>query len=208
MRYITTPPFLMFLAGVVLVAGVGSPFAFASDEPEKWVNAIAAAGAVAGFLFAAAAKFHADARDRAFALLVEFQKDKDLNNAIRNVGTFFRLNQGLDVNTVIQLYNSHGRYEIKLRRDIDLVGNFFEDMAIAVRCKEINEEIIEEYFNGLLIRYCVHMRNNNIFFVLRNNPPIANAPFGDTRRPEVFYNLDELYDRWWPRYYYRWCYPI
>ena len=136
---------------------------------------MAAAGAVAGFLFTAAVKFHADARDRAFALLVEFQKDKDLNKAIRNVGIFFRLNQGLDVNTVIQLYKSHDRYAIKLRRDIDLIGNFYEDMAIAVKCKEINEEIIEEYFKGLLIRYCVHMRNNNIFLVLRNNPPIANA---------------------------------
>ncbi len=207
MRYITTPNFLMILAAAALLAGVGAPLQFAA-KPEEWVIAFAAGGAVAGFLFTAAVKFHADARDRAFALLLEFQKDKHINNAMRNVGIFFKLNQGLDVNTVIQLYDSHGMHEIKLRKDIDIIGNFFEDMAIAVKCKEINEEILEEYFNGMFIRYYSHIKNNNILLVIRNDPPIVNSPYGDTRTPEVFYNLDKLYDRWWPRYYYRWRYPI
>ena len=207
MRYITTPTFLIILAALALLAGVGAPLRFAA-EPEKWAIAVAAGGAVAGILFTAAAKFHADARDRAFALLLAFQKDKDLNNAIRNVGIFFKLNHGLDVNTVIQFYNSHGRKEIKMRHDIDTIGNFFEDMAIAIKCKEINEEILEEYFNGIFLRYYRHIKNNNFLLVSRNNPPIEKSPFGDTTRPEIFYNLDELHDRWWPRYYYRWRYPI
>ena len=197
----------MILAVVVLVVGVGAPLQFAA-KPEEWAVALAAAGAVAGFLFTAAVKFHSDARDHAFKLLTAFLENNELNDAFRNVGIFFRLNQGLDVNTVIQLFNSHGKHEIKLRQDIYRVGNFFEDMATAIKYKETNESILEEYFNGMLARYYQYMRDNNIFRVLRNNPPIANSPFGGTWRPEVFYNLDKLYERWWPRYYYRWRYPI
>ena len=69
------------------------------------------------------------------------------------------------------------------------------------------EEILEEFFAGIFIRYYAHMRDNNIVRVLRNNPPIKNSPFGTTTRSDVLSNLDGLYDLWLQRYYYRWRYP-
>ena len=168
---------------------------------KDWALLIVVGSAVAGFLFSAGVTLHAHARDRAFNLIQIIPKDKELGAAFKNVGAFFGLNnKGLDESDVIKLYNLQSNNAIKLRGDIILVGNYFEDMALSILYKEINEEMIENSFRGTFVRYYEYIRDNHILEVLRNNPPMNKSPFGKTIRPELFCNLDELYGRWGPRY--------
>lgn len=204
-RKITTPTSLIALALILLVLGIYGAFGWKTGrpslKPDEPLFLILVAGAtIAGILFTAAAKFHSDAVRRAFALVSAFRKDTELVSAFSNISAFFRLNEKLDIDDLNKLFNSQGKNEIKLWKDISIIGNFLEDMAISIIYMEVNEEILEEFFGGVLIRFYLNMIENNIFTFARNNPPIANSPFGNTRRPKIFINVDTLYYRWKKRY--------
>lgn len=221
MRYITTPTVLIISAFFFLGCGLatllllllppetpgetakltGSILSTTPTAPTyNWLILTIAAGAVASFLFTSGVKLHAEARDRAFKVIAVFRKDPELEAAFQNVGAFFKLNKVLDEKDVIQLYNSRSKNAIKLRGDISLVGNFFEEVAIAILNREINEAMVQASFSDTLVRYYEYMRDKHILKVLRNNPPIDNSPFRKVRRPQIYCNLDELYKRWWLPY--------
>lgn len=204
-RTITTPTSLIALALIFLVLGIYGAFGWKTGRPslnpdEPLLLILVAGATIAGILFTAAAKFHSDARDRAFALVSAFRNDTELDSAFNNIGLLFRLNKIFDIDDLTKLYNSQGKNEIQLWKDIYIIGNFFEDMAVSIIHMEVNEDILEDFFGGVLIRFYLNMSANNFFTIMRNNPPIANSPFGNTRRPEIFININTLYYRWKKRY--------
>ena len=203
MRWITAPGTLIVVAVIVLVLGVYGTFWWKTgrtnlkpDEPLLLVLIFSAA--VAGFLFNSAAKFHSEMRDRAFNLLQTNNITKPYLEAYANVFRTLRRNKDLSQEKIVKIYVSKDARDIQFRNDIKVVGNFFEEMAIAIKCKEANEELLEEFYIGLFIRFYESIQR--FIPVIRNNPKIPNSPFEETSRIEVYSSLDWLYERWKPRY--------
>lgn len=158
---------------------------------------ISAVAIVIGVLFNGAVKLHSEMRDRAFDLLLINRKDKIYREASSNLATFFRVNNCLSRDDIIQIYKSHDKYVVKIRQSIMVVGNFFEEMAIAIKYKEVNEQILEEFYHGIFLRF--YGRISPFLPILRNEIDPKISPWGDIIRREVYCELDYLYERWKPR---------
>jgi len=202
-RWVTTPGPLMLFSLIVVGLGFGLPFWFA-DPPKDYVLVMAAAAAVGGFLFTASANFHAHARDRAFVFIEAYRKDKELHDAFRNVAPhFINPEDPIDLAYLLKLNKSDIETDIKLVEDMELIGTFFEDMATEILYKEINGDILEAYFDGVLVRYYDLFKKNDVLRFWINDPPIEGSPYGNTTRPEILVNMKKLYGSWEPRYWKR-----
>ena len=181
MRHITTPGFLMLLAVAVLAAGVGGPFLL-TENPKAWMIVLAAAGAVAGFLFNSAIKFHSEMRDRAFDRMESATRDEQF---LKEIGTVFGFIRKYDAES---LTNKQLEYIVaarisaldkeesqdagegeeeaegktpyndpilaaKTKKAFYLVANFFDEMAIGIYAREMNEVMLRDFYIGIFMRF-------------------------------------------------------
>lgn len=154
---------------------------------------ISAVAIVIGVLFNGAVKLHSEMRDRAFTLILTNRQDKAYMDAIVFVNEFFRNNTNLSADAIAAMYKSKEENDKNLCKNIRLVGNFYEDMAISIKYKEVNEPIIEEYFIGIFIRF--YEKIEDFLPEMRRVWPPDTAS-----RIEVFCELDELYRKWKPKH--------
>jgi hypothetical protein len=198
-RFVTTPNFLICLSLVVLGLGFAVPFLILGN-PKEYVFVMVSGGAISGFLFTAAIKFHSEMRDRAFEFLVEQRRNDQLfKDASLHISIHFRLNPNLSINDVKQLWRSTENYETKLRNDILTVGNVFETIAISIRHKEVHEGLLQDFYAGILVSYYEKLKDSYLP-VIRNYPHLDEPLLGNGERIEIFCDLDWLYRRWKPRY--------
>lgn len=206
-RLVLSPTFLAILSFGFLTGGIVAPFLLTgnihrdvrlpgSTNPKDLVVLTAAAAAIAGFLFTAAVKFFADARDRAFNFLLTGQNSKEFLAALAQIARFFRYNPALrDHDALRRLLQSENPEDVAcleehLVRHVRFAGNHFEEMALAIKAREANNELLEDYYAGILIRF--YDQALPVLERLRaNKHRIA---------PEVFRNVDWLYSRWSGRY--------
>jgi hypothetical protein len=78
------------------------------------------------------------------------------------------------------------------------VCNFFEELAIGVRSRQINEFIVKEFYQGMLCRVAQFVEP--WLPVVRNSPLVERHPFGSVSKPEVYENMFWLHERWSPTY--------
>ena len=208
MRY-ATPGRLAFLAFISLVAGVLAPFVmtglFGLVEPvepaegelkpqaKDWAILAAAGVGIAGFLFNSAVKFHSEMCDRAFQFLKTAQENRILLNSMNSTGRFFKINTNRK-----DIINEYKR-NTKLRQSIRDFGNFCEEMAIAIKYREVNESILEEFYSSMFIRFYDNIRNDILPEIRRQGPQDNPWSPKEPTRPLTYENLDWLYKRWTPR---------
>lgn len=207
-RLVLSPAFLAVLSFCFLAGGIIAPFLLTgnihhavrlpgSTNPRDLVVLTAAAAAIAGFLFTAAVKFFADARDRAFNFLLTGQNSKEFLGALSHIARFFRCNPALRdhdaLRRLLQSENPEDRacLEHHLIRHVRIAGNHFEEMALAIKAREANNELLEDFYAGILVR-----------FYEQAHPVFERSRSNEFRRaPEVFRNVDWLYSRWSRRYH-------
>ena len=125
MRHLTAPGLLVFLSIAIFVLGVAAVI----WQGKEWAIVLAVAAGIAGFFFNSAVTFHSQLRDRAFTLLLTTRADTRYDNAFDNIGMLFTLNARLTQDKIIELYSSTDKNAIKLRKDITLIANFYEEMG-------------------------------------------------------------------------------
>ena len=120
-------------------------------------------------------------------------------DSIASIGFVNKLNGTIDESKAISVYTSKDKMDKKYLRKMFFVYNFFEEMAIGIKNNQINEEIVKEYYIGMLFR--VYSNTSAFLPVVRNFPNLVkNHPFGEVMRPEIFVNVDWLFERWLPAY--------
>ena len=181
--------------------------------------------AISGIFLTSAVKLHSEARDEAFKVLRQSTDDTNLYKHMRVIRDFDRtLKESQispsdfapylydDINTcdnpkIIKIHNNFLSNQTSNNQRADIVvsifkvGNFFEEIMIAIEQKEINETMLYEFYNGMFIRFYSQIRHYLLY--LRNDPS-ANInhvhSHGATRVPELFVGLDKLWERWAVRY--------
>ena len=78
------------------------------------------------------------------------------------------------------------------------VGNFFEQLAIAVKANEVNEGLLYDFYCGMFYRSYMYMRD--FMPVLRNDDRFPDHSHGQAQLPELFATVQWLFDRWKPCY--------
>lgn len=174
--------------------------------------------AAAGVIFTGAATLHSQARDRAFKLLESSVEDAELFAAMKAVRDFFwrcrRDNLPIAVfarfiyDKDIEAVPEHCRAAVieiegnersaDILEAVFIVGNFFEQLAIAVKFKEVNEGILYEFYCGMLYRSYLYMRE--FMPILRNDDQLVSHSHGAAQLPELFTTVQWIFDRWAPCY--------
>lgn len=155
---------------------------------------ISAIAIVIGVLFNAAVKLHSEMRDRAFNLILTNRLDEKYQKAATIFGEFLHNNRNVTVDVIANMYKSNDAYDKKVCRSVRLLGNFYEEMAIAIDYKEVNEPMLADFYVGMFIRFYEEIR---IFLpVIRDEMPAQLSPRGTGARREVYCKLDDLYRKW------------
>lgn len=144
-------------------------------------------------VFNAGVRLHGDIRKTTAPFLRKSQSSELLNqfNLIGRFKTKYQFEIGDDPTSI---YLSEKEENQKFIEALFEVGNFFEQMAIGVKCHEVNERGLNEFYCGMLIRYWESTRN--FMPMIRNVPLLPNHRHGKTQRPEIFINVEWLYSRW------------
>jgi hypothetical protein len=154
----------------------------------------------AGVLLSNGVRIRSEKSDRAFKYLIEHGNQAALRSAAKNVTLFFRNNGTLDKNRAIELYVLR-RYDADIAKVLDdlvLYINFLEEMAIGIKCGDIDERVLREFYCGIVIRMYDRIAGP-LLEVMRNFPErIDGHPLGNAQRPDLFVNLVWLADRWRP----------
>jgi hypothetical protein len=152
----------------------------------------------AGVFFTGAVKLHSEERDRAFRFLTENQNSRDLLDAMVLAGHLRTLNGIFTQEQAAELYLSRAPDSRGVIKKLATVANFFEEMAIGIRSLQINEYIVKEFYLGMLYRFGIFMEP--FMPIIRNTPVIDGHPFGNVSRPEVYENMQWLFQRWRSEY--------
>ncbi len=189
-------PYHLYFLILVLIGFLLWLFLIKIRDPQPYLIIISAFVLVIGFLFTAVVTLHSKMIDQAFKMILTFRNDKDYHDATHYLGYFFKANKNLTVDDIIEIFTDD-RY-MKVRVSLYKVANFYEQMAIAVKYREINEPITEEFFIGIFIRF--YETTKDFFPVIRNQVDVDPRPFGAVTRSEVYCEIDNLYKKWKPRY--------
>jgi len=158
------------LFGLLLIAG----FIVAHADTKLVVGS--AFLVTAGVIFTAAVKLHSD--DRAYRFLAENVNSAELLAALSFIARLRALNGGaISTEQAMELYTSRDPDCRKVTQKIQIACNFFEEMAIAIRSRQINEFIVQEFYAGMLYRAGNFVMP--MLPIIRNEPPISGHPFGD-----------------------------
>ncbi len=148
----------------------------------------------ASVIFTAAVKLHSEERDRAFRFLTENHNNKALLEAMGVIGRVRARNPSVSRDQATKLYLSVDPDHRAFIAQLFSVCNFFEEMAIGVKNRQINENIVKDFYAGMLFRTGTFVEF--LLPIIRNDPRVPNHPFGEAKRPEVFENMEWLYRRW------------
>lgn len=178
--------FVVILAGVLLFP----------KSPKDYLILISAIAIIIGVLLTSAVTLHSQMRDRSFELLKANRDDKNYKDSMGKIVRFLKDHPDLSKQEIVKLYVSTETNDIALCEAIKTVGNFYEEMAIAIIHKEVNEPLLRDFYIGIFVRF--YQRIQPFLPVIRNE--VDEHPFGIKPRPEVYIRLDELYERWHPIY--------
>lgn len=173
---------------------------------------ISAFVAIVGFLFNSSVKLHSELRDRTFDFLKMNRESGEYLDACRFLGQYFNEHASItpeeakllisketeDQETEDKGQSAKGPDYAELRKHLYIIGNLFEEMALAIKYKEVTESILADFFMGIFIRF--YENAGPYIVVLRNPKTLPDSIYGERERPEVFCTLDDLYKRWKPRY--------
>ncbi|AZO22713.1 MAG: DUF4760 domain-containing protein [Mesorhizobium sp.] len=190
---------LYVMSSVLMLLGIFIFVAAISRHDKDLVTAASIFTAGAAAVFAVAAKFQADERDRAFRFLTENVNSKELMTSMHFVGRIINSNNDIDALLARNICVSRDTNDVALISKITYVYNFFEEMAIAVANKQVNERILRDYYVGTICRFT---ESTVVFLpIMRNFPEIIEGhPWVKRQRPDMFVNAIWLYVRWRPYY--------
>lgn len=198
LKYITTPEALItisvfFLAGSILVAFNAETIGFNITNP---FLIISAGSAISSFLFISGANIHTQLRDRAYKYLENIKQNEKLHKSSKIVMDFINANKDKNhtYHNVLQMYNSskEGKEVIE---SIRILSNLYEEMAIAIKYKEVNELLLKEYYRANFISFYKQLRDMGVWEAKKIQNEM-NGFYIDKVRNEVHENLYYLYKRW------------
>ena len=174
--------------------------------------------AIGGVVFTNAASLHSQRRDRAFAFLAKSVDDETFFAAMRTVRNVYWTARDAQLPISAIAANIHHleleRVDVNLRAPLQAlfaeyepdvinqavieVGNFFEQLAIAVKHRETNEDMLYDFYCGMFWRSYLYLVD--FMPMIRNLPNVPGHSHGEAELPEIFSSLDWLFARWAPRY--------
>lgn len=164
-----------------------------------YLTAVTVIFASVAALLAAAVKFQAEERDRAFKFLTENTNSKELIASLGFVGRVITKNEIFDESVAVAVYTSRDPRDKEFLAHVTNVYNFFEEMAIAIKNKQVNERIIKQFYAGPLCRFGDFTKV--LLPIIRNHPEIIpEHPWGEKKRPDAFVYAEWLHERWTPYY--------
>ena len=193
---ITSPGTLIFASAVFVSIGVGIViYSSRRSNLRASLIAISITIAAAGYLFNARIALHSQLRDRAFNFLLESRDSSDLSKSLKKVSLYFR-RYNPTRQEIARLYasNSEKEEDLELHDSITTVGNFFEEMAVAIYFKEINEYLIKEYYRGSFLKFFEDIEP--FLETIRGHTAEGKQILGNRNRDYVFEKLEWLYHRW------------
>jgi hypothetical protein len=163
---------------------------------KDWVLLPAAGAAIAGYLYTSAVNLHTQRKDEAFQFLTRVDHSESFLRAIGNVNRFFESNEALSQEQIIEIVTPGGSEKFRtIQDDIRRVANFYEEMAIAIKYGHVQEELLEEFYSGLLIKFYESFKN----FL----PELRKLK----KREDLYCNVVALHSHWLPKYEKLFCEP-
>ena len=193
--------FVPLVGGIALLIGAGTGYAIV----------VSALFVLAGVFINTSVKFHSDMRERAIAFIDKSKTDTKLFSSfkgLRNLGTYCLL-YDLDPAEIARRCFRQGAKPFvharggtidpdQILEDFYRVGNFYEQVHLAVSCRDANEHILFEYYGGVFIR---HYRILSAFLPqARNTGRSQDHPLGPIAALEMYTGIETLFKRWHPRY--------
>jgi hypothetical protein len=189
-------PVALLVASAVSLILLCAIIYFKLDHLKDYAVIVTALVLISGFLFNSAIKLYSETRDRTVDFITENRRNdhfKICSRAFGNLMTSFHDSfndktdfSDKDINKVLA-WESQG---ISFKEAVLTLGNFYEDMAIAIKYGQAAEPMLEDYYLGMFVRFF----NTAKFFlpVIRNSQPVL--------RPDVYREMEDLYTKWKPKY--------
>ncbi len=177
-----------------------------AQNPQGLILAASAIFLAAGVLLSNAISILDVTRNRAFEMIKESKDQEDFFPAMRLVRDRFfekQLTSGQMKKQAYIIYFSHYKEDQEVKKALFRISNFFEQIWISIDYNEMKEEIIEDFYAGMFVRF--YSVAKHFYPVMRNiNPedgcPYEGHPHGKTQMPEMFIGCDYLFARWKPDY--------
>lgn len=201
-----TPYILLLAAGAFLGSSVWLAYlaVFAHFFDANTGSAVAAAGflaATSGWLFSSGMSLRFQLRAKAFEYLQASVEQIILPNHSATLALHWRA-VGMDemlldeerlVRFWVEEYPHHDLF-----KELRVIANHYEQMAIAIRCHAVEERMLRIYF-ATTFRWFYVARLRPLLRFYRNDPPVPNHPNGNMRQNDVFCECDWLAERWLDR---------
>lgn len=157
---------------------------------------VTALAVISGFLFNSGIKLYSETKDRTVHFLLENRRSEDFRKCSRSFGKLMEsFHDTVDDNRrknpaemkKIMDWENNG---ITFKESIRVMGNFYEEMATAIKYKQVSEPMLEAFYMGMFVRFYDTAKHFIVFFR-------AGVPF---ERPDVYREAEGLYNKWSPRY--------
>lgn len=191
-KYFTSSSTLIIFSLIIALSILYTTHLMWSDISQHGIalTILGAGFVVVGFLFTAGIKLHTEIRDHAFSLLRESRSNSELRQAMYVVGGILREHReknepGLSLENV-KIIRSNNK---KLASQFKMVANFFEIIAIAIKHREVQESLLEDYYDQILINFYEGIKQEYLPFVRRLNKDSLT----------LYMNLEKLSKCWQSR---------
>lgn len=172
-----------------------------TGEIDKPLLIMGGGAAIASYFLNSGIKLHAEMRDNAFTLIKEIKKE-ELADAIREINKYFTqkcnenslkaeewFKNGLSEQDVKELETNEN-----LSKKINLIANYFEEIAISIRHREAHESLLEISLVNIFIMFYKGIKNS--YIPIKRNK--ASAITDEVVAQKIYSNMEYLYDRWHP----------
>lgn len=176
-----------FLISALLVLAFGRPL-------KDFGFVLSACVLLVGYFLNQTMTLFTQIRERTLSFLRHNRVDKDFIEADRAASAFFRMNPTISQSDLFLLCFSYEETFVGIRRKIQMIANFYEEMYLSIETGEVQERSLKRFYGTNFIRFYNNLAK--LLPTIRNDPPIQGSPIGKQTQSDIYELTDKLATRW------------
>ncbi len=177
-------PTLIFMIITIISVLLLFYYHYAQDINDNKRIIIAALIAIIGILFQGAFSLHTHMRTKAMEVLRDSRKNENYINAVKAFRQFLKSRSDLKPCAIEEFIYAPDPEEKQAISNLVIIANFYEELAIYIKYKEVYEPILEDFYKPSLLKFCSDIKD----WI----QPLRSY-YGS---PLVFCNMEALYKYW------------
>ncbi len=151
--------------------------------------------AISSYFLSNGIKLHVAMRDNAIELVRSISKS-DMREILREVNKYFDEINKKNPPAIGITKSDIDNFKINsdIGKKINITANYFEDIAISIRCHEAQELLLRSYFFHTFINFYENIEKEYIPYARKT----GCNDFNQSSANEIFINMEYLYKQWKP----------